>query len=79
MFSTLLASGTTHDSHERRAVPSIALGVGVIVAMTVATQAREPLFEAVGGSRVVPLFALQPSAPQPAAPMSPPRVKLPTA
>ena len=74
MFSTLIASGTTRNSNERGALPSVLLHVGIVGAMIVATQASEPLFEAPRESRVVALFAPQQTAPQPTAPTSPARV-----
>ncbi len=80
MFSTLVASGAVRTSDERGTIPSVLLHVSVIVAMIVATQATDPSLDAPRETRIVPLAAFRPAAPQAATPARPrPAPTTPTA
>lgn len=67
MLNTLIASRPTRSSSTNGTALSLALHVGIIATMLVATTQREVFTPPSNGSRIVPLFAPQVPTPQPAA------------
>jgi TonB family protein len=69
MLTTLIASRPARQTSANGTAASLALHVGVIATMLVATTQRDVFTPPAGSTRIVPLVA--PSAPRPAAPQRP--------